>query len=166
LAGFRSRPTRGINVDLPATAVNGQSFSGPNTPNDVTVSAGDGITIAVFAQMSGTNGVNDEIVKTVQGSLVSTGGLNGNLQGGVVDPFGSRGFRDGASLDLDDGDLDIGSQQNGSVATGYIAPFAVAGVGGEPISADAEEVQIYEARFTAGARRHVDPVASSPERGR
>jgi MYXO-CTERM domain-containing protein len=153
--GAASQADAALVVDIRATALNGGPLTlrdSSSTAKDVKVAVGDVVTLQIWAQASGTNGANDEVIKTLQGSLVSTGILKGGLAGGVSEPFTTPGYQNGASQDLDlDGDLDLGAQQNAGVATDYIAPFQTVAQGGTATDANTEEIQVYQATFTVTA---------------
>jgi hypothetical protein len=134
-------------IDLRATGVSsdGQVSSSKN----VTAPAiGDVVTIGVFAQVSGTNGVNDETISIVGGSFTSgAGGLLGNLSNVVISPFTQSGYTNGSQTDFDsDGDLDVGS--TGTTATSKMAGRANPAASGTPLNGDTSEIQIATLTFT------------------
>ncbi|MEA2707966.1 MAG: hypothetical protein QOF78_567 [Phycisphaerales bacterium] len=153
LAGFgASQANASLIVDVRATAVNGVPLSAASA-KEVTASPGDVVTLALFAQVSGTNGTNDDSVTSSHGNIVSGAGpstvrLLGSLSGGVVPPFNGVSYQNGSNVDLDaDGDLDIGAPlgSGGTAALGYFlarsnATTPMSGVGGE--------VQIGSVNFT------------------
>ena len=151
LMGAATRADASLIIDLRATALNGQPLSAGNTPKDIQVGTGDTVTLALFGVVSGTNGVNDEGLTSVHGSIISMGSLRGNLAGGTVAPFSDSGSQNGSVQDLDgDGDLDIGVAPNGGTpTTGYfIARAAALQTNGTVVNANTEEFQIGQFTFT------------------
>jgi len=146
LAGFgASKADASLIIDVRAVGGTGVISNGGKS---VQVAApGDTITLAIFARVNGTNGINDEQLQSAGGSLTSVGALKGNITGSVVAPWNGASYTNGSVQDMDsDGDLDLGSQ--GSTGTGKIfarqpAPAAVAGV-----DAQTGEAQIAQATFT------------------
>lgn len=67
-------------LDLRAAGVNGVMF--PTPTKYVGVLPGDTVHLRLYAVISGTNGVNDEQVHNLFGSVISTGSLLGNMSGG------------------------------------------------------------------------------------
>jgi hypothetical protein len=141
-------------IDLRAVALNGQPIAGGNTTKNVYVSsAGEQVTVDVFARISGTNGVNDEGFTSIHGSFISSGSLLGSLAGGPVAPFRDSGFQDGSVQDLDgDTDLDVGVTPNGGTpTTGYfIARASALQTNGTVLDANTEEFRIGQLTFTVG----------------
>ena len=100
--------------------------SQPNYFSDKTFALyaiGDTVTLGLFAVVTGTNGVNDEMFQMVYGLINSLGDLKGNLSGGYLPAFFTAGFsQNGSVLDWDsDGDLDIGLSPTSSAGTGKFA---------------------------------------------
>ena len=121
VAGFgSSRADAGLFMDLRVL---------PSDPNYLTdhsfalSSPGDTVTLGLFAQVTGTNGVNDELFQSVYGLVNSSGGIKGNLSGGYLPAFFTPGSsQNGSVLDWDsDGDLDIGLSPTNSGQTGKFA---------------------------------------------
>ena len=137
-------------IDLRATELNGAPLSGPNSPKVVSaVSVGDVVTFKLFAVMSGTNGVNDEQVQGVYGSILSAGPLLGPLSAQLTPPFNGLNSQNGLVQDLDgDTDLDVGSGPNGGVATHFFFARANVAQGGTAVDANSEEIEIGTATFT------------------
>jgi hypothetical protein len=137
----------GLMVDLRITGIDGQPVP-LSQSKSLYAGIGDVLTMAVYAQVSGTNGLNDETVDIVGGSFTSgQGGLLGNLSSTVTAPFGSPGYTNGNQADFDsDGDLDVGSI--GTTATNKMAARANPPVGGTPLNANTSEVQIATLLFT------------------
>jgi hypothetical protein len=110
----------GLMVDLRITGIDGQPVP-LSQSKSLYAGIGDVVAMAVYAQVSGTNGLNDETVDIVGGSFTSgQGGLLGNLSSTVTAPFGSPGYTNGNQADFDsDGDLDVGSI--GTTATNKMA---------------------------------------------
>src|SRR2546423_255891 len=131
----------GLNVDLriisssPSVVVTDNKHFIPTT-------VGDSVTLALFAQVSGTNGVHDEQVQDVSGLLSSMGSVKGDFSGGVVAPFTGNGSTNGSVQDFDsDGDLDIGSL--GTSATGkFFARSTNPTSASTPVDAETGEVQV------------------------
>ena len=147
LAGFgASHADASLIIDVRAiSATHGVFEDGKFAP---VFNPGDTVTVAVFARVSGTNGINDEMMQSAGGSLASNGSLKGNISGGVVAPFNAPSFTNGSVQDFDsDGDLDLGSL--GSTSTGKL--FARSNAM-QPINATADpntgEIQIAQATFT------------------
>jgi len=117
LAGVAaSQADASLVIDIRATAVNGVPVSGD--AKNVVAAPGQTVTFGVFAQVSGTNGVNDEGFQGVSGVFrTSTGGLLGDLvshtAGDAATGFSALGSQQGSQVDVDtDGDLDIGIGPN------------------------------------------------------
>lgn len=111
LVGLRVAPGTGYTV-----------FDGGN--NALLTPHSGPVTLQLWAEVSGRNGVHDETVTLVSGSMYSSnstdGGLLGNLSGVLVAPFNAEGSNVGIPQDLDgDGDLDIGGE--GSIAAGKLS---------------------------------------------
>jgi MYXO-CTERM domain-containing protein len=143
-------------IDLRATAVNGLAIP---ASKDVTVEAGNTVTMSIFAQVSGTNAANDDTVQSVAGNIVSTGGLLGNLSaaptntGSGLFNFRGNGAQNGATQDLDaDGDLDVGTPMNNQNVTQFFNARSNGPVTpGTVLSASQAEVLIGRVTFTVGA---------------
>lgn len=148
LAGFgATKADASLIIDVRAT---GSSDSGA-TVSSKSVSGlqvGDVVSFGVFAQISGTNGINDETVATVAGSFSSgSGGLLGNLSSLIVAPFNQLGYQNGAQSDFDsDGDLDIGSL--GTASANKFVGRANPAATGSPIDSNTSEVQVGTLTFT------------------
>jgi len=160
LAGFGAaqHADASLIVDVRATALNGNPLTAGNTAKSVTVATGDVVTLKLFAQISGTNGVNDEGIQSAQGNMVSSGALLGTMTSlGATGPnFNQSGTQNGSQQDLDgDTDLDIGAPlgSTATAATGYFAARNASGsVGGTTdLSAQSEEVEIGTMTFTVGS---------------
>jgi hypothetical protein len=110
---------------------------------------GGQITFGAFAVMSGTNGMNDEQVQQVHGSIASgIGGLLGNFAGDRSDPFKASGSQQGSVQDMDgDTDLDIGSSGS-AVAGKFVARSGIPTSGTTIINANTSEVQVGQFTFT------------------
>ena len=85
---------------------------------------GQEIDVEVWATVTGFNGVIDEGLQSAVGSLlsadVSGGAVRGTLSAATVAPFNALGSQNGTQADLDsDGDLDVGSNNNGD-AEGFL----------------------------------------------
>lgn len=143
-----SQADAGLVVDIRATHINGEVYSG--NAKDVTIAEGQTVTLAVFAQISGTNGANDEVVQAISGTLLSSGSLKGNISGNVVAPFNGSGFSNGQQLDSDtDGDLDLGPALGSAVGAAYFNPRAATMTPGTAdLSSQAEEIQVGVIQFT------------------
>jgi hypothetical protein len=146
----------GLVIDVRATGVGGGAVL--DGSKAVQTPIGGTVTLGVYAQVTGTDGVNNETFNSAYGLLNSVGALHGNLTGGVIlNGTGSPGFNDsshqnGSNVDWDsDGDLDIGLSPTSSSSTGkFFARNATAGgVALTPISATAGEVLIGQFVFTA-----------------
>jgi hypothetical protein len=139
-------------MDLRAAARNGQPLSAQESPKGVFMMPGDVITLDLYAQIRGTNGLNDETFLSAYGSVISTGALLGTLAGGVVAPFNSTGFQNGAQVDLDlDGDLDVGAPANSTgaaVSSFFLARSLFATPGTTVIDANTSEIRIGTFTFT------------------
>jgi hypothetical protein len=101
------------------------------------------LTVGIFARVSGTNGIHDESVQSVYGSVTSPGPTLLNLSGGgPIAPFNGTGFQNGSIQDIDsDGDLDLGSA--GSTATGkFFAHSDAPTPAGVAVNPNTGEVQI------------------------
>lgn len=133
-------------IDLRAVGVTGGII---NTPKDVQV-AGSGsiVTFAVFAQVSGTDGINNETVSIAGGSFTSgVGGLLGNLSATTTAPFNGSSSQNGVQNDFDsDGDLDVGSLGS-AVAGKFVARSNSPTAASSPINANTAEVQIGTVTF-------------------
>ena len=133
-------------MDVRAVSAAGMTIVNPHSvvPN----SPGDTVTLAVFARVSGTNGINDETFQSAGGGLRSVGGVKGNITGGVVAPFNGASSTNGSVQDIDsDGDLDLGS--TGSTSTGKLFGRANALVPVDPTAdPNTGEIQIAQATFT------------------
>lgn len=161
LAGFGAaqQADASLIVDVRATAVNGQPLTAGSTAKDVSVAPGDVVTLQLFAQITGTNGLNDETVQAAHGQIVSGAGaglrLLGNLSGGVVSPFNGSGYQNGSNVDLDaDTDLDIGAPLGSAAATAlgyFLARANTPTLGTTDLSPQSEEIQIGQVSFTVGS---------------
>ena len=128
----------GLFLDLRALGAT-TSGSGVLDPKNVALAApGDTITVGLFASVTGTNGVNDDTIQSLNGMLNSVGSLKGNLSGGYVPAFFTAGItQNGSVLDWDsDGDLDIGmSPTNSTIIGKFVArsntPTAMPSIGGD-----------------------------------
>ena len=135
-------------IDVRATALNGMPVSDPKF---VVSGPGDTLTLAIFAVLTGTNGVNDEMVQGVHGALLSRDNYLGNLSANVVAPFNGNGHQNGQVQDLDgDTDLDVGSGPNGGVSTHFFLARSNAQENGTILDANSEEIQIGTANFVGG----------------
>ena len=146
-------PTRGeaeLVLDLRAVGVNGVMF--PTPTKGVGVAPGDTVNLRLYAVVSGTNGVNDEQVHNLFGSVVSTGGALGNMSGGVTPPFDGFGSQNGAQVDLDaDGDLDIGAPANSASSDGFFFARSNLPTDGSVIDANSEEIEVGHFDWTVSA---------------
>ena len=148
LAMAAGATSAGLNIDLRATAVNGQPLPVGSTPRRVFVqNIGDVVSFDIFAVVTGTNAftVDDRIV-SVSGSFISTPFTNppgthllGHLRTGLVptvtDPntgeiltpgFDGAGSSVGFQQDLDgDGDLDVGSNVDSDSANFWRATYII-----------------------------------------
>jgi hypothetical protein len=134
-------------IDVRATSVNGVPVV--DNKSAAVVGNGDVVTMAVFAQVGGTNNVNDETVSIVGGSYNSVGGLLGNLSAVVVSPFTQSGYVNGNQSDFDsDGDLDVGS--TGTTATNKMAGRASPPGATPPtvLNSNSAEIQLATLTFT------------------
>jgi hypothetical protein len=139
LAGFgASQADASLLIDVRAT---GATTSGGGLQNEKLVAIqnpGDTVTLGVFAQVSGTDGINNEQFQTINGLLNSIGGgVKGNLSGGYDPAFFTAGAaQNGSVVDWDsDGDLDIGLSPTSSSGTGKFAarstaPTSFSSIGG------------------------------------
>ena len=159
---------RGLIVDVRALLLNGQPLTGVDGPKHVQSISGPGdvVTLAVFARVTGTNGVNDEFITSAAGQMVSSGSLLGNLNGSVVAPFNQSGFQNGSNVDLDgDTDLDVGAPL-GSTGTAALGYFQARGGASPtptpttPVDANTGEVQIGQFTFTVGAPSGTDTLVN------
>ncbi|MEA2711321.1 MAG: hypothetical protein QOF78_3922 [Phycisphaerales bacterium] len=153
IAGFASPSAEaGLIMDLRAVAVNGVPLPSYQSKGPMYPESGDVISLELFAVVSGTNGLNDDTVTSMQGSILSTGSQHGNLSGGVVAPFNGAVFQNGSNVDLDsDGDLDIGAPlgSTGTAATGYFLARSNTPTGGTTdVNANTEEVKVGSFTFT------------------
>lgn len=124
-----------LTFNLRAVSVNGAALSGAQTPHSIpSVAAGDLIAFDVFALVTGTdaNFTNDKLTLadgSFRSTTVSGGGPLGNLKmdivraeldddGNIVTPGWDRAASSvGLQQDLDgDGDLDVGSNNDGNAA--------------------------------------------------
>lgn len=126
----------GLNIDIRATGVNGAPLgAGQTTKLIPVVNNGDVITFDIFAVVTGTNAAtNDDKILSVGGSWRSTGALKGNVLADYVrsveePPFSGydgNGASVGLQQDLDgDGDLDVGSTNDGAAANFWAARFVL-----------------------------------------
>ena len=151
LAGLGvSQADASLIIDVRATGTSGtaQITNGGKT---VTGGAGDTVTLGIFARVSGTNGINDETIQSVNGSVSSVGSLLMNVtSGGVVAPFNGSSFQNGSIQDIDgDTDLDLGS--TGSTQTGKFFARSAAPTSVTAIDGNSGEVQIGTLVETLGA---------------
>jgi hypothetical protein len=131
LVGFGSSQTADASlvIDIRATAVNSQPITVPgngDAPETVVVGgAGDVVSFNIIARVTGTNDLDDEAFKTMNGVFrSSTGGLLGDLSTQFASPFNSTGAQNGSQIDIDsDGDFDIGAAPNGGQANMFFAAF-------------------------------------------
>lgn len=148
--GGASTAEAGLVVQVEATG--GSAGVTLTDSRNVSVSqVGDVVSLAVFAQISGTNGVNDETAKFQFGSFASAGATLGNMAGGVVSPFDGTSFQNGSVQDIDsDGDLDLGSAGStggGKFFARSLSPTALDVV----VDANTAKVQIGQLTFTVTA---------------
>jgi hypothetical protein len=125
LAGFSvSQADASVIIDVRATAVNGVPTVDQKA---VTAAPGDVVTFQLFATVTGTNGVDDEGIQAINGSIrSSTGGLLGNTSSTLIAPFNQSGSSAGATIDVDsDGDLDV-SGPNQALAGSFYNPRSAA----------------------------------------
>ena len=151
LAGLgASQADAALLIDIRATGVTGGTLD--NGKSVQVAGVGSVVTLGVFAQVSGTDGVNNETLGSLYGLLQSAGGLKGNLSGGFSGAFTDSGAQNGSVIDWDsDGDLDIGLSPTSSSSTGkFFARNGTAGgfTGLSPISADTAETQVGTFQFT------------------
>src|SRR5688500_16572928 len=66
-------------IDVRAVAYNGSALPPGSSGKTVFAGPGDVVTLKLFAQITGTNGINDETVNSVHGIIVSGGDGLGNL---------------------------------------------------------------------------------------
>jgi hypothetical protein len=152
LAGLgASQADASLLIDVRATGISG----GGTVENGKSVTAGGPgsvVTLGIFAQVSGTNGVHDESLASVYGLLQSVGALKGNMTATVSTDFDDSGAQNGSVLDWDsDGDLDIGNNVSNSSPTGkFFARNSSAGGFSAltPVDANTGEVQIGQVIFT------------------
>jgi hypothetical protein len=140
----------GVLIDVRATQLNGAPVA---DPTHVIVAAGDVVTFNLFAQITGTNGLDDDGLQAIDGAIrSSTGGLLGNLSAQLFAPFNGSGSSPGTPIDVDsDGDLDVSGPQ-WQVSTGYFHPRSVVmTTNGTRIGNDTEQFLISAATFTVGA---------------
>jgi hypothetical protein len=138
-------------IDVRATGV---SFGLLDNGKSVFAFPGSTVTLGVFAQVSGTDGVNNETFNSAYGLLNSVGLAKGNLSGGVAPGFNDSSHQNGSVTDWDsDGDLDIGVSPTSSSSTGkFFARNATAGgLPLTPINANTGEVLIGQFVFTVTA---------------
>jgi hypothetical protein len=147
LAGMAEQAHADLRIDVRAIAASAGTISGAGKSVALT-SLNDTITLGIFGQISGTNGVNDELLQVASGSITSGAvGLKGDLGGGVVAPFNGTASQNGTPADFDsDGDLDIGS--TGTTSTGKFLARSNSQEGGTSnVDAQREEVQIGQFTF-------------------
>jgi len=142
----------GLLIDVRAFTKNGAAVA---DPKNVSVAVGDTIIYRVFADVTGTNPNLPDVIQSLSGSFLSTGGVKGNLgfisAAGITAPFGSSGSSIGQQTDLDaDGDLDVGSNDN-NAPDGFFAIRSASLTG--PRSTDASGNTV----FPAGATPTVIP---------
>lgn len=139
----------GIKLDLRTSGINGTPWAG--NPKHAAFTFGDTVNLKLFAVISGANGVNDETVQSVSGSLRSLGGLRGDYTGGVVAPFNGSGHQNGAQADIDsDGDLDLGAAINSTTISEYfLARSQVQTAGATVIDANTSEIEVGRFDFVA-----------------
>jgi hypothetical protein len=131
LVGFGSSQTADASlvIDIRATAVNGQPVSlagNGDAPETLTIEgATNVVSFDIVARVTGTNDLDDEAFKIMNGVFRSNGGLLGDLSTQVAAPFNSTpGAQNGSQIDIDsDGDFDIGSIPNGGQANMFFAAF-------------------------------------------
>lgn len=167
LAGLgASQADASLLIDVRATGVSSGSISNGGKTVALT-DASQTVTMGIFAQVSGTNGVNDEGLNSVYGLLNSVGGLKGNLAGTsgtvtgtnpgrtVTSQFADSGFQNGSNTDWDsDGDLDIGLSPTSSSSTGkFFARNATSGgtTAGTALNPNTTEFLIGQVIFAASA---------------
>jgi hypothetical protein len=141
LATFGTAPANaGLIIDV--RAIGGSAAIAD--PKSVLFSApGDTVTLGLFARVSGTNGIHDETIQSVYGSVVSAGNPKFDAtSSSVVAPFNGTSFQNGSIQDIDsDGDLDLGSA--GSASTGkFFARSSSPTSAGIVVDANTGEVQI------------------------
>jgi hypothetical protein len=127
LAGFTvsQKADASVIIDVRATTVNGVPVADAKS---VTAGPGDVVAFNIFANVSGSNGVDDEGFQAINGAVKSgAGGLLGDITVGLVSPFNGTGSSAGTRIDIDsDGDLDV-SGPNPNLAGGYFNPRDAAG---------------------------------------
>lgn len=150
LSGWGGSAQASLNIDLRATAVNGQPLSVGQTIRLIpAVNVGDVISFDVFAVVTGTNGsLTDDRFISVSGSMRSgpygshprtLGNLAVDIVrtttdtgGNQIPGFDGNGFSVGLQQDLDgDGDLDVGSNVVNDDAH-YWSPRYLTGSPGAP----------------------------------
>ncbi|MBC8107076.1 MAG: hypothetical protein H7Z14_10840 [Anaerolineae bacterium] len=145
VGGMAGVANAGLNIDVRATGVNGAPLGAGQTSKLIPVAAaGDVVSFDIFAVVTGTNAtLTDDKILSVSGSFRSTGALLGTLAADYVrsveePPFSgydAPGASVGLQQDLDgDGDLDVGSLNDGAAANFWAARFILtsgqsAGVG-------------------------------------
>lgn len=151
LAGFATQQANAsVVIDVRATQLNGAAAPDPKT---VAVVPGDVVTLGLFVNVSGTNGLDDEGLQAINGAIrSSTGGLLGNLAGQLVAPFNGSGSQVGTPIDIDsDGDLDV-TGSNPNLSTGFFIGRNAAGFStdGQRLG-EGETFLACNATFTVGA---------------
>jgi len=147
LVGFAaSKADASMVIDVRATSVNGSS-AGVDTKL-ANANVGDVVTFGVFAQISGTNGVNDETITNTQGSFSSVGGLLGNMTNTATATLSASGYSNGTVQDFDsDGDLDVGSTATVSAGK-FIGRAAPPAPGTTNLNPNTSEIQVATLTFT------------------
>jgi len=100
-------------IDIVATTLNGSPLSGTDDAHNVTVAnVGDIIGYNVVANITGGTAQTDSLAQ-VNGDLISTGTLLGNMTNANSASFSGTGFSNGTLLDRDaDTDIDVGGVLN------------------------------------------------------
>ena len=155
-----SHANAGLVMDIRAVGGSSGIIISPDGKQVFVTGPGDTVNLAIFAQVSGTDGDNtNERLTSGMGSIVSGGiapatsdRLLGNLSGAFVPPYDSLTFDAGSRQDIDsDGDIDIGS--TGSASIGKIQFRSATNNGqGEPLTThigpNASEALVYQASFS------------------
>lgn len=127
VGGMAGAANAALNIDIRATGVTGAGAQLVNSKSVTGVTNGSVVSFDVFAVVTGTNAnFDDDNILSVSGSWRSSnGGLLGNIAPVARAPlFNGLGSSVGLAQDLDlDGDLDVGSNNDGAAANFWGARF-------------------------------------------
>lgn len=140
-----SQALAALTVDLRVTSVS--AGGGTVAPGGKAVTdsvAGATVTMAIWAQVTGSDPSKFQALQSLSGSFLSSnGGLLGNLAATRQSPWNANSSSNGLAVDLDgDGDLDVGSNDPNS-ADNFFAGRANNLLG--PNSTDANGVAVFNA---------------------